>query len=196
MDSKKISDNIPESILIDQFDNHANVEIHFKTTGPEIIRDLNGKVDYFFSTVGTGGTITGTSMCLKNNINNVYCVGVDPNGGIYHKDFYNMEAIYEDHFIESISDDFISNNYDKKYIDEFISVSDYESFSTCYEILRKEGLCVGTSSGCALAGVKKFLKNNPNVKGNIVVILPDTGIKYASTLYNKQWLFDNLKLII
>ena len=186
--AKRIAQEMEDVFYIQQFNNINNVMAHYKTTGPEIWNQMNGKLDYLFATIGTGGTISGLGKYLKEKNPKVKIVGVEPVGGIYRDHFYNREEHYVEHLIQSISDDFISNNFMQEYVDDVIQVEDSASFSMCYEIMRVEGLCVGTSSGCVLAGARDYLKDDDKIA---ICIMPDMGLKYMNTLFNKEYLAEN-----
>ena len=167
----------PEFYMPQQFENPANPEIHFKTTGPEILKDTEGKVDYFVAGVGTGGTITGVSRFLKEDQGlNLKSVAVEPtsspvlSGGEPGK-----------HKIQGIGAGFIPGNCDTSLIDEVIQVTDDEAFEMAGEIARKEGITCGISCGAAMHAALEIAKR-PEAEGKtIVVILPDSGERYLST---------------
>lgn len=160
-----------------QFKNPANPEIHFKTTGPEIYNDTNGKVDYFISGVGTGGTITGVSRYLKNEKKvPVKSIAVEPtespvlSGGKPGR-----------HRIQGIGAGFIPEILDVKLIDEVIQVSSDESFEVARRLTREEGISCGISCGAAMAAALKVAARPESAGKSIVVILPDSGERYLST---------------
>jgi len=167
----------PEFYMPQQFENPANPEIHFKTTGPEILKDTEGKVDYFVAGVGTGGTITGVSRFLKEDQGlSLKSVAVEPtsspvlSGGEPGK-----------HKIQGIGAGFIPGNCDTSLIDEVIQVTDDEAFEMAGEIARKEGITCGISCGAAMHAALEIAKR-PEAEGKtIVVILPDSGERYLST---------------
>jgi len=185
--ANKINEMIENSYLINQFTDLNNPYVHYTETGKEIWYQMDGEIDYFFSTIGTGGTITGIGKYLKEMNPNIKIIGVEPEGGIYRKVLKGENYEFKNHAVESISDNYISPNVDFNLIDEIISVSDNDSFNMCYETLRKEGLCVGTSSGCVLSGIKKYLTNKALTNKRIVTVLPDLGLKYIDTLYNSEF---------
>ncbi|QDU53468.1 cysteine synthase A [Gimesia panareensis] len=167
----------PEFYMPQQFENPANPEIHFKTTGPEILKDTEGKVDYFVAGVGTGGTITGVSRFLKQDQGlDVKSVAVEPtsspvlSGGEPGK-----------HKIQGIGAGFIPANCDTSLIDEVIQVTDDEAFEMAGHIAKKEGITCGISCGAAMHAALEIAKR-PEAEGKtIVVILPDSGERYLST---------------
>jgi cysteine synthase A len=167
----------PEFFMPQQFENPANPEIHFKTTGPEILSDTEGKVDYIVAGVGTGGTITGISRFLKQDQGlDVKSVAVEPtsspvlSGGEPGK-----------HKIQGIGAGFIPANCDTSLIDEVIQVTDDEAFEMAGQIAQKEGITCGISCGAAMHAALEIAKR-PEAEGKtIVVILPDSGERYLST---------------
>ncbi|EDL61073.1 cysteine synthase A [Gimesia maris] len=167
----------PEFFMPQQFENPANPAIHFKTTGPEILTDTEGKIDYFVAGVGTGGTITGVSRFLKQDQGlKVTSVAVEPtsspvlSGGEPGK-----------HKIQGIGAGFIPGNCDTSLIDEVIQVTDDEAFEMASKIARREGITCGISCGAAMHAALEIARR-PEAEGKtIVVILPDSGERYLST---------------
>ncbi|MDF1742211.1 MAG: cysteine synthase A [Gimesia sp.] len=167
----------PEFFMPQQFNNPANPEIHFKTTGPEIFNDTDGMVDYFVSGVGTGGTITGVSRYLKQEKGlNVKSIAVEPtsspvlSGGEPGK-----------HKIQGIGAGFIPGNCDTSLIDEVVQVTDDEAFEMAEKVACEEGITCGISCGAAMHAALEIAKR-PEAEGKtIVVVLPDSGERYLST---------------
>ncbi|HCO24608.1 MAG: cysteine synthase A [Gimesia sp.] len=167
----------PEFFMPQQFENPANPAIHFKTTGPEILTDTEGKIDYFVAGVGTGGTITGVSRFLKQDQGlKVTSVAVEPtsspvlSGGEPGK-----------HKIQGIGAGFVPGNCDTSLIDEVIQVTDDEAFEMASKIARREGITCGISCGAAMHAALEIARR-PEAEGKtIVVILPDSGERYLST---------------
>lgn len=160
-----------------QFSNPANPEIHFRTTGPEIFEDTDGKVDIFVAGVGTGGTITGVTRYLKQEKGlNVQSIAVEPttspvlSGGEPGK-----------HPIQGIGAGFIPDNCDTSIIDEVVQVSGEEAMELAPRIAREEGIICGISCGAAMAAALKVAAREENAGKNIVVVLPDSGERYLST---------------
>lgn len=174
--AEELAKEIPNSFIPQQFDNLANPSIHEKTTAEEILRDLDGKVDVLISGVGTGGTITGIGRALKKKNPDVKIIAVEPEDS----------AILSGgkpgpHKIQGIGAGFIPSILDTSIIDEIIKVSNEDSFKITKEIVTLEGLLVGISSGAALHAAKEVGIREENKGKNIVVILPDTGMRYLST---------------
>ncbi|MEC1178647.1 cysteine synthase family protein [Metasolibacillus meyeri] len=190
--AEKLNEKIENSYLIDQFTDINNPLVHYMDTGHEIWRQMNGEIDYYFSTIGTGGTITGVGRYLKKMNPNIKVIGVEPEGGIYRKVFKNQKYNFDTHLINSISDCFISPNTDFEVIDDIIGVSDNASFNMCYRALQNESLCIGTSSGCVLRGIEEYInKYDIGKNKRIVTIFPDMGLKYINTLYDLDFLESN-----
>ncbi|MFT3993526.1 MAG: cysteine synthase A [Dysgonomonas sp.] len=167
----------PKAIILQQFANPANPAIHRKTTAEEIWRDTDGKVDIFIAGVGTGGTVSGVGEVLKKYNPNVKIVAVEPtdspvlSGGKPGP-----------HKIQGIGAGFIPATYDSAAVDEIFQVSNDDAIRTSRELAREEGLLVGISSGAATYAAVQIAKRPENKGKNIVVILPDTGERYLSTV--------------
>lgn len=166
---------IPGSIIAGQFINKANSRAHYKTTGPEIWRDTEGKIDYFVAGIGTGGTITGVGEFLKHKNNKIKIVGVEPESSAV---LTKQKA--GSHKIQGIGAGFIPEVLNTKILDEVIAVSDEDAFDATRMIVKKEGLLVGISSGAAIQAAIEIARREENYKKKIVVLLPDTGDRYLS----------------
>ena len=174
--AEELKESIPGAIILGQFDNPANSEMHKKTTGPEIWNDTDGKVDIFVAGVGTGGTITGTGEYLKSQNPNVKVVAVEPATSPVLS-----EGKAGPHKIQGIGAGFVPDTLDTKVYDEIIAVENDDAFATGRLIGHKEGVLVGISSGAAVWAALQLAKRPENAGKNIVVLLPDTGDRYLST---------------
>jgi len=179
--AKLIADKTPGSFRTAQFFNQNNPTAHYFTTGPEIWRDTNGRVDAIVCGVGTGGTISGAGRYLKEQNPEIKVVLADPEGSVLSGDKPRP------YLVEGIGEDFFPETYDANIVDEFIRIRDNESFRMAQRLAREEGLLVGSSSGTAVAAALRHAKTLG--KGNLVVaILPDTGRNYLSRIFNQEWL--------
>ena len=172
----ELAKEIPNSVIPGQFVNPANPEIHFRTTGPEIYKDLDGKVDILVAGVGTGGTLSGVGKYLKSKNPNVKIVAVEPKGSPLLS-----EGKTGPHKIQGIGAGFIPDTLDTKIYDQVIAVEDSEAFENGRLIGHKEGFLVGISAGAALTAALQLAKDPANEGKNIVAIFADTGERYLST---------------
>ena len=168
--ARQLRDSIPGAISLEQFHNAANPLAHYETTGPEIWRDLDGKVDYLVAGAGSGGTYTGIVRYLKEQDPAVRGVLADPVGSTMGG------GEHADYNIEGIGNDFIPDTMDITLVDEVVKITDDDAFSGARELASKEGVFAGSSSGGALAAAKKLAANG--ARGNIVVVFPDRGDRY------------------
>lgn len=162
----------PGAIIAGQFTNPANVNAHYKTTGPEIWEDMDGNIDVFIASVGTGGTLTGTAKYLKEKNKDIKIVAVEP-----AESPLISKGIAGQHGIQGIGANFIPEILDRNIIDEVYTVTTDEAYQSSREVAQKEGLLVGISSGSVITAAKHYAKNNKKV----VIILPDSGERYLST---------------
>ena len=174
--ASELAEEIPNSFIPSQFTNPANPEIHEKTTGPEIWKDTEGKVDILVAGVGTGGTVTGTGRYLKSQNPDVKVVAVEPAGSPVLS-----EGHAGAHKIQGIGAGFVPDTLDTSVYDEVIPVADEDAFATGRELAGKDGLLVGISSGAAVWAATELAKRPENKGKTIVAILPDTGERYLST---------------
>jgi cystathionine beta-synthase len=186
--SKRLAETIPNSYYVNQYDNLWNRETHVATTGPEIFEQTQGDFDVYMAGVGTGGTITGVSMYLKSKMPNLKTVGVDVEGSIVAQYARTGDLSgARSYVIEGIGEDFIPENYDFKVIDDWVVVGDKESFLMTRALLKQEGIYTGGSGGAAVVGAIKYAKTLKEPK-KILVVLPDSGNRYASKIYNDEWM--------
>ena len=174
--AEELAASIPGSFIPSQFDNPANPAAHYKTTGPEIWRDVEGHVDIFVAGVGTGGTVTGVGQYLKSKNPGVKVVAVEPaSSPVLSKGTAGA------HKIQGIGAGFVPDVLDTKVYDEIIAVENEDAFAVGRLIGHKEGVLVGISSGAAVWAAIQLAKRPENAGKNIVVLLPDTGDRYLST---------------
>lgn len=173
--AKELLEEIPGSIIAGQFENPANPQAHYETTGPEIWADTDGKVDILVSAFGTGGTVSGTGRYLKEKNPEIKVVAVEPAASPLLS-----EGKAGPHKIQGIGANFIPEALDRDVIDEVLTVGDDEALETMKEIACTEGLLVGVSSGAAVYAAGQVAARKENAGKRIVVILPDTGERYLS----------------
>ena len=174
--AEELAKEIPNSFIPGQFENPANPEMHRKTTGPEIWKDTDGKVDIFVAGVGTGGTITGTGEYLKSQNPEVKVVAVEPASSPVLS-----EGKGGPHKIQGIGAGFVPDTLNTKVYDQVFPVANEAAFDTAKEIAKTEGVLVGISSGAALYAALELAKKPENEGKTIVALLPDSGDRYYST---------------
>ncbi len=174
--AQELAAETPNSFIPSQFTNSANPDVHRRTTGPEIWRDTDGKIDIFVAGVGTGGTITGVGEYLKSQNPNVRVVAVEPAGSPVLS-----KGVSGPHKIQGIGAGFVPDTLNTHIYDEIIPVENEDAFATGREIARKEGVLVGISSGAAVYAASLLAQRPENAGKVIVALLPDTGDRYLST---------------
>ncbi len=183
--SDMLARELPGACKPDQYHNQANPQLHYRTTGPELWEQVDGRIDAFVAGVGTGGTISGTGRYLKERNPDVTIVGVDPEGSIY-TDEDNVHT----YLVEGVGEDFWPTTFDREIVDHWEVVGDREAFDVTRELARVEGILAGGSCGMALAGALRYGRTMPE-GSRMVVLLPDSGRGYISKVYNPDWLEDN-----
>jgi cystathionine beta-synthase len=186
--SKRLSETVPNSYYVNQYDNLWNRETHYLSTAPEIHQQTQGDFDVFVCGIGTGGTITGCGMYFREHLPHVKMVGVDPKGSLLaeYKRTGKLGPAHS-YVIEGIGEDFVPGNYNFDVIDEVVTVEDKESFLMTRALLKSEGLYVGGSSGAAVVGAIRYAKTLKEPK-KILVIMHDSGNRYSSKIYNDEWM--------
>lgn len=174
--AEELRDSIPGAIILGQFDNPANAKAHYKTTGPEIWEQMDGKVDIFVAGVGTGGTVTGVGAFLKEQNSNVKIVAVEP-----EKSPLLSGGVAGPHGIQGIGANFVPTVLKQDIIDEVLPIADEDALAEGRRFGKMEGVLVGISSGAALKAAKILAMRAENAGKNIVVLLPDSGDRYLST---------------
>ena len=174
--AEELAESIGGSFLARQFENPANPLAHRDTTGPEIWEDIDGNIDIFVCSVGTGGTVSGTGEYLKGKNADVRVIAVEPSGSPYLS-----EGRAGAHKIQGIGAGFIPKTLNTDVYDEVVTVTDDEAYTYAAQFARCEGILVGISSGAALCAAAKIAKRQENKGKNIVVLLPDTGERYLSS---------------
>ncbi len=171
--AQEIKEKTEGAFIASQFENMANPLAHYSTTGPEIYKKTEGRVDIFIACIGTGGTISGVGKYLKEQNPNIKIYGVEPEYSPLIS-----KGVSGKHKIQGIGANFIPATYDQEICDKIITVTDEEAYEFTRLVSKKEGLCVGISSGAALAAAVNAAKEEENK--NIVVLFPDTGMRYLS----------------
>jgi cystathionine beta-synthase len=188
----RLSHEIPNSVFINQYDNLSNREAHYKTTGPEIWEQTDHKITHYVTTIGTGGTVTGTSMYLKEQNPAIRTLGVDAYGSILKKyketGEIDMTQAYS-YLVEGIGQDIIPGNFDFDYIDYIEQVTDKDSALMCRRLAKEEGIFCGYSAGAVIQGILQ-MKDQFTKDSVVVIILHDHGSRYIAKIYNDDWMRD------
>ena len=186
--ARKLAREIPNSYYPNQYDNPMNPEAHYQTTGPEIWEDSEGKITHFVCGLGTGGTISGAGKYLKERNPAIKIVGVDPYGSLYY-DFVKTGTTIKakTYVVEGIGEDFFPTTMNLKILDDIIQVNDEECFVVARRLAKLEGLFTGGSGGGCLSGALRLAKDLGS-NDFVVALLPDTGMRYLSKVYNDGWM--------
>lgn len=180
----RLAREVPGAWRPNQFTNLSNPEVHYRTTGPEIWDQTDGKVTHVVGGVGTGGTLSGVSRYLKERNPDVKVIGADPEGSVL------SGGTPSSWKVEGIGEDFVPRTFNSQLVDDWVRVGDAESFHTARELARREGILAGGSSGTALAAALRYARRL-TAEDLVVVILPDTGRNYMSKAYDDAWLAAN-----
>ena len=193
--ARRLAKEIPNSWYPNQYDNLSNTQAHYESTGPEIWRQTEGLVTHFVAGMGTGGTITGAAKYLKEQNSTIKVIGVDSIGSVYKS--YSETGVFDKtqigpYLTEGIGEDIIPANIDFQYIDEVIQCPDRDAFLTTRALARKEAMFVGGSCGAAVWGALEYArKEKLDSSAIVVVLLPDSGTRYVSKIYNDEWMQSN-----
>jgi cystathionine beta-synthase len=186
--AKKLAREIPNSFYPNQYDNPMNPEAHYRTTGPEIWEDSEGKITHFVCGMGTGGTISGAGKYLKEKNPNIKIIGVDPEGSLYYEAHKaGTVGRAKTYVVEGIGEDFFPTTMNMKILDDVMQVNDEECFVIARRLVKMEGLFTGGSGGGCISATLRLAKDL-GPQELIVALLPDTGMRYLSKVYNDEWM--------
>jgi cystathionine beta-synthase len=192
--AKKLNKDIPNSIYPNQYDNPSNAQAHYETTGPEIWKQTGGKITHYVATVGTGGSMSGTSRYLKEQNSNLVSVGIDTYGSVFKKyketGVFDRNEIYP-YLTEGFGEDILPKNVDFNAIDLFIKVTDKDGAIAARRLAKEEGLFLGWSSGSAVHGALEYAREHLKKNDLMVILMPDHGTRYLNKVYNDMWMKDH-----
>jgi cystathionine beta-synthase len=180
--AKRLARERPNTVLLNQYENPGNPAAHYNGTGPEIWEQTEGKLDYFFCGMGTGGTISGVAKYLKEQKPDLKIIGIDPVGSIYSG---GEPGLYQ---VEGIGYDFFPKVFDVPIVDEMVRVGDKESFLEARRLTREEGILAGGSSGTVIAGARKYMQSHDLSGKTAVLLIHDTGRNYLTKVFNDDWM--------
>lgn len=189
--SRRLADETPGAFYANQYHNLDNTQAHYISTGPEIWRQTSGEIDAFVAGLGTGGTISGTGAYLKEQNPDVQLVGIDVNGSIYY-DFWKSGKVVDaySYKVEGIGEDFFPSTINLAIIDDMVQLTDKECFDTTRALARQEGIYTGGSGGAAVLGAIRYAEKMDR-EMNIVVLLPDSAVRYLNKIFDDDWMREN-----
>jgi cystathionine beta-synthase len=189
--ARKLAAEIPNAFYPNQYENANNPRAHYEATGPEIWRDTDGKITHFVAGMGTGGTISGVAKYLKEKNNKIKIIGADPIGSLYYEKIkFNRVGKAHPYVVEGIGEDIFPGTMNLKCVDDVVQTPDRDCFVTTRRLAKMEGILTGGSGGAAVwAGLKYAEKLT--AKDFMVILVPDTGMRYLSKIYNDEWMREN-----
>ncbi len=197
MMAKRIAQETPNAVLANQFYNHANPDAHYRTTGPELWEQTEGRITHFVAAAGTGGTISGVGRFLKEKNPNIKIIGADPNGSILAEHWRSKgqsEAHGAPYKVEGIGQDKVPGTLDMSVIDDYVTVGDREAFAMSRRLTREEGIFVGGSAGLIAHAALNLSRRLDDPEALVVTFLCDTGERYLSKQFNDEWMRENQML--
>ena len=192
--ARRLAEEIPNSVYLNQYDNPSNPQVHYETTGPELWEQTEGRITHYVAGAGTGGTISGTGRYLKEQNEDVRVIGVDPLGSVFYKYFH--EGVFDEdeispYLTEGVGEDILPDNMNFDVVDDFVQIEDKPAMQMTRRLAQEEGLFIGQSCGMAMAGALKWLdahRDELSEDDVVVVLLPDSGFRYLSKTYNDEWM--------
>jgi len=186
--ARRLAEQNPDAYFPDQHNNRENSEAHYRTTGPEIWRQMGREIDYMVAGIGTGGTICGVARFLKERDPSIKVIAIDPEGSVFYDHYHHgTQAKPGRYLLEGLGDEEIIRCPEFELIDDMYRVSDRDAFAATRELARSEGIFAGGSSGAALWGVRQLITRLDR-PARIATVFCDSGFRYLSTIYNDDWM--------